>query len=337
MSDIDDMQEFNQRVSSGSSANPRGSKVNKLHRHDEVEMTSDDKSKSHLTGEMWAVYGDRNYMPCEKSVPILPAGQYTIDFNQTSGVYFTKVDVNLDELIELPDSATDDIIKEIETFWTKEEHFRKFGFLWKRGVLIWGAPGGGKTSCVQLVVKRIIDQNGLAIYIDNPSLAAKGLELLRHIERTRPLILILEDVDAILERHGESELLALMDGELQLDNVVFIATTNYPERLDKRFINRPSRFDIVKKVGMPSSDARRLYITTKNERLKLEEHAEELDQWVVLTKGFSVAHIKELIVSVEVFEVDLEVAVKRLKTMMSVDISSSDRDDDAAGFGFVTR
>jgi AAA+ superfamily predicted ATPase len=333
MSEIDDLNEFNSRVSGGNGGG-RSSPKRNYHGNDVVAESKDGDAKTPaLSGEMWAMYGDRNFMVCEKSVSTLPAGQYTIG-ESNQGIYFTKVEANIDDLIELPDSATDEIIKEIETFWKKEEHFRKFGFLWKRGVLVWGAPGGGKTSCIQLVSKKIVQKGGLSIYIDHPRLAAKGLELLRHVEKVRPLVLILEDIDAIIESYGESELLALMDGELQLDNVVFVATTNYPERLDKRFINRPSRFDIVKKVGMPSPAARELYLTKKNQRLATPECAEELNQWVVETKGFSIAHIKELIVSVEVFEVPLETAVTRLKTMMSSSISSSDADGKRVGFGF---
>jgi len=337
MSNNDDLREFNERVSdAGSPQAACGSKVKRLPKlptswgaEDVVEETKTTVAK--LNGQMWAVYGDRNFMVCEKAVGILPAGQYTIGATE-QGIYFTKVTTNIDDLIELPDSITDEIITEIETFWAKEDHFRKFGFLWKRGVLVWGAPGGGKTSCVQLVSKRIVERGGLAIFVTHPHLAAKGLEQLRHVEPHRPIVIILEDVDAIINEHGESDLLALMDGELQIDNVVFIATTNYPEMLDKRFVNRPSRFDSIKKIGMPGPEAREIYIKSKNTRLQAPESKEELDLWVDLTKDFSVAHIKELIVSAEVFQVPVADAAERLRTMITTNLSSADSTDRKFGF-----
>lgn len=331
MSDIDDLREFNKRVTDGESNAPTT-----LRRRRSPEIAQDASEDDNMVKDtkMWAVYGGRSYSPCEMAVLEMPAGQYTVEASNQLGIYFKRTDVNLDELVTLPDSVSEEVIAEIENFWQKEEHFRQFGFLWKRGVLMWGPPGSGKTSTLQVVSERIVSRGGLSIYVDDPDIAAKGLKLLRAVEPLRPLVIMLEDIDAIIDTHGESSLLALMDGELQIDNVVFVATTNYPERLDKRFINRPSRFDIVKKIGMPNEVARRTYLVAKNKRLAAPENARELDQWVAKTKHFSVAHLKELIVSVEVFGVPLDTAVTRLKTMMDYTPKSGDGlDRTSVGFG----
>lgn len=185
------------------------------------------------------------------------------------------------------------------------------------------------TVTVQLISQFVIKNNGIALFVNDPHLCTKGLRLLRAVEPNRHIVMILEDVDSIIDNYGETALLALMDGELQIDNVLFIATTNYPERLDKRFINRPSRFDVIKKIGMPSPSARRLYLATKNGRLK---DTNELEQWVDATEGFSVAHLKELIVAVEVFGVSFDHAASRLKKMMDVKVSSTQCDDSRFGF-----
>lgn len=337
-SDIDDLEEFNERI------NTQSTQVNEnkmsITRTYSGEVPAEQDVLAHSTkipdahAQMWAV-GGNTYFACENAVTSLPPGQYTIR-ESNAGIYFLKSTVNLDDLIALPDSASEQIISEIETFWTKEQHFRSFGFLWKRGMLMWGPPGSGKTSTVQMISANIIKRGGLSIYVDDPVLAAQGLQLLRQIEPKRPLVVMLEDIDAIIDNRGESKLLALLDGELQIDNVVFIATTNYPERLDKRFINRPSRFDVVKKIGMPSEDARRLYIKAKNTRLANQRSKEELNHWVNLTNGFSVAHLKELIVSVEVFEVPLQQAVDRLKTMIYNNPQSTDNDN-KSHFGFTNK
>lgn len=341
MSEVADLQEFNgivanEEVASGiSESRPRGPR--RVHRGDDaiaMDSTKVDGQESQVNPQMWAVYGNNVFSACEKAVGTLPPAQYTIENHDQLGLIFRQSSINLDELIHLPDSVSDNVVKDIEAFWTKEEHFRKFGFLWKRGVLLWGPPGSGKTSTLQVISSRIIERGGLSVYVDHPGRAARGLKLMRSVEPNRPIVVMLEDLDTIIEMYGESDLLALMDGELQIDNVVFVATTNYPERLDKRLINRPSRFDIVRKIGMPGVDARRTYLQTKNDRL--QDQTEELEEWVELTNDFSIAHLKELIVSVEVFEVPLADAVGRLKTMMATSPKSNDRDGSGnVGFGFV--
>jgi SpoVK/Ycf46/Vps4 family AAA+-type ATPase len=272
---------------------------------------------------MWAVQGP-NYFPCDEAVKTLEPGQYEVQHSNSSGYYFQKKLANFDELMRLPDSASEDIYKNIQTFWTKEDHFRSFGFLWKRGILLWGPAGSGKTSTLQLISQNIVDLGGLSVYVTHPGICAQGLAIFRRIEPDRPCVVMLEDLDAMISNHGEHEVLALLDGELQIDNVVFIATTNYPERLDKRIVNRPSRFDIVKLIGMPNYPAREMYLSKKNKRLV--DNPEELAQWVKESDGFSIAHLKELIVSVEVFEVSLNHAIKRLRKMMDHPPKSTDPD-----------
>lgn len=283
--------------------------------------------------KMWAQYG-HTYTPCEKAIPKLGAGQYTIGHDDSRGVYFEEKQVVLDDLVILPDTVSEEILDHIQDFWAKEDRYRSLGFLWKRGVLIYGPPGSGKTSTIQLLSAMIIEKGGLAIYISAPSLAARGLELLRRIEPKRPIIAILEDLDAIIAHnpHTEADLLSLIDGELQIDNIVFVATTNYPEDLDKRLTNRPSRFDVVREIGMPTDAARTVFLTAKNERLAKPENQQELKTWVDLSKGFSIAHMKEMIICVECYEHTVQAVAKRLKKMMEVDVKVQDNGRDSFGF-----
>lgn len=278
--------------------------------------------------KMWSVNGQA-YFPSEYTVNGLPPGYYVVE-HSNRGYYFYKTPMNLDDLIVLPDSASEQILEHIEYFWTREAEFRKLGFLWKRGIMLHGPAGGGKTSTLQLLSKRIIEKGGLSVYLKNPHNTSRGLEILRRIEPDRPIIVLLEDIDALIKDYGESEILAILDGELQIDNVVFIATTNYPEDLDKRLVNRPSRFDIVTKIGMPSTEARKVYFEIKNPRL--QENPDELDKWVRNSRGFSVAHLKEMILAVEALGEDFDTAVARLKKMMTIKLHSDNEEERKMGF-----
>jgi SpoVK/Ycf46/Vps4 family AAA+-type ATPase len=274
-----------------------------------------------MVPKLWSVYGD-TFSPCEKATKELPAGHYSIRVSNERGIFFAKKEIASDELMILPDTASDDVIASIESFWTKKEQYRAFKFLWKRGILLYGPPGSGKTCTVQIVANKIVEKGGLAIYVSNPQLTIQGLDLLRYIEPDRPVVVILEDIDAIIEKFGESDLLSLLDGEFQVDNAVFLATTNYPEELDDRIKNRPSRFDIVRKIGMPSEAARKMYLTAKNPRIK--DNEEELARWVKDTNEFSIAHMKELIISIECLELPYAECIERLEKMRNSDISSRD-------------
>lgn len=317
-SDCTELDDFNSLVGTGNVGS--GGRARGL---DSPEDESEDDEKTAKDASMWAKQGV-SYFPCDEAVEKLAPGQYEILSSQSQGIYFKMSNSKFDELIELPDSASEAVIAEIQKFWQKEKHFRNFGFLWKRGILLWGPPGSGKTCCLQQVSNNIIAAGGIAVYGGHPGITAAGLSIMRRIEPDRPIVVMMEDLDALVQQYGEADILALLDGELQIDNVVFIATTNYPERLDKRIVNRPSRFDLVRLIDMPNEAARRVYLKAKNPRFQEASNAEELEKWVKGTDRYSIAHLKELIVSVEVFEVELEFALKRLGQMLDSVPKSTD-------------
>lgn len=331
---LKDLQELSKMIKDHKKKNPRSSspKVSSGEDRKEAAITNDDGDKIDITNvKMWATNGT-DFFATEKAVKTLTPGQYVVKYSDHHGIYFSQQEINLDDLLVLPDSNPEQVLETIDYFWNNEDKFRAHGFLWKRGILLWGPPGSGKTSTVQQLSKQIVDKGGITIYCDYPPNTAQGLSLLRRIEPDRPIVVILEDMDAIIQRHGEADLLAMLDGEHQTDNVVFVATTNYPQDLDDRFINRPSRFDEIIKIGMPTAAARQYYLAAKNPRL-LESEG-ELNEWVNITDGFSIAHLKELIISVECFGKSADEAQARLRTMIDA-TATMYSDSTNKTFGFV--
>ena len=290
------------------------------------------KSGGATTARRWAQADDMFWIASETCETLQP-GFYKFDSVPNIGPCLRKSTISTDGLIHLPDTASDRIINEFKTFWGIREKFTTRGFLHKRGILLHGPAGSGKTSALMLMSRDIVErEQGIVVQVENPELAAICLAQIRKIEPERPVVAILEDMDALVQRWGESQFLALLDGETQIDRVCYIATCNYPERLDKRFVDRPSRFDTVEYVGMPTAAARRVYLLAKEPSLL----GEELDQWVGRTEGFSIAHLRELIVLVRCFDRPLDAAVARLEKMR-VTPPDSERSPDRMPTGFSTR
>lgn len=278
----------------------------------------------------WQIIGDGDaYRPCGETVSTLPNQAYKIFTDEYGNPVFQILDLQTDSLFRLPDSQTDRVLNSIEKFWDSKQKFVNRGFLFKRGILLTGAPGGGKTTCIQLLTKQLLDKGGIVVLGENPYSTGKGLETLRKIEPERPLICILEDLDELVHRFTEAEWLALLDGENQINNIVFIGTTNYPQKLDRRFVNRPSRFDEIIEIPMPSTAARRAYLEQKIKPGDL--NSQELDKWVLDSEGFSVAHLRELYVSVFCLDRNYDEVISRLRIMQKVKFKEFDKEE--IGFG----
>lgn len=257
----------------------------------------------------WQVGANDTFRPAGITQPSIPPGVYVFD-RDDNGLFAKRIKVVTDNLIELPDNASEKVLAGMAKFWQMEDRYRKHGLLYKRGIILWGPPGSGKTATLTLLNKYLLDNGGVVVMCDHPKITSMGLEALRRIEPERRIICIMEDIDEIIERWGEHDLLALLDGENQVDRIVMLATTNYPDRLGARIINRPSRFDERIKVGMPSQAARRAYL--KN---LLGEDDPDIEKWVKDTKEFSIAHIRELAAAVRCLDQDYDEVIARLKTM----------------------
>ncbi len=256
------------------------------------------------------------FAPSTSSKPKLPSGVYQVEWIDGVGLVFQPKKVETDTLLRLPDSKSDQVIKEVEHFWKMKDQMTALKYIHKRGFLLWGPPGSGKTSTVSVVIQQMIVNNGIVFTANcQPSRMAKALAQFREVEPDRPLMVIFEDLDAIIDQWGEAETLAILDGESSVGNVVFIATTNYPQNLDGRVVNRPSRFDRVVKIGMPNAEARQLYLESRG---VIPDMA---TAWVELTHGFSIAHLKELIVGVMVFGETVDNVLTRLRAMAKLPTS----------------
>ena len=149
-------------------------------------------------------------------------------------------------------------------------------------------------------------------------------------------MIVMEDIDAYLHDYGnEQAILDMLDGSVKHSNTILIATTNYPERLPDRIINRPSRFDRVEYIGTPSKNDRKIYLKEKSKTLSTKD----INKWVKDTNGWTLAHIKELILSVEVFGLGYVETLDRLNKMRKKLESSGDYERELRGkedtnFGF---
>ena len=255
----------------------------------------------------YAKIGENSYTPVSDTVAAIPAGLYRVFQDMSGQVIISRDNIETDELIEAKDSASIEIIKEVTDFWGFRERYKEFNLLFKRGILLHGAPGSGKTATIYQVAKKMIKSGGIVAIAEDTYGLATCLQKIREVEPNRPMIVILEDVDDMSER----QLLSLLDGETQIDNVVYIATTNYVRNLSERIVNRPSRFDVVIEVGMPCEETRRDFLNKKM-GTAIGPNGEDL---VGLSDGFSMAHLKELIIGVFIQKRPVLEVVERLNAM----------------------
>jgi hypothetical protein len=272
------------------------------------------------------------YRPVGKTQDEVPAGIYEID-NDNAGWYLSKVNFPSDKLLRLPGMPIDFILDQIKVFWDREELFKQTELLHKRGILMYGPAGCGKTSIIRLLCDDIVRRDGIVIMVTNCRLAENALGGIRQIEPRRPILTIIEDIETFMGSSDESSsaraLLALLDGETQVDHIVHLATTNKPDQLEDRIVKRPGRFDLVVGLNHPVADARKAYLDSL-----LGTHVTPADirEMVEETEGLGLAHLRELVVASYCLGLDRTETLARLKTNFKKSIKMKRTGD----MGFTT-
>lgn len=290
-------------------------------------------SEQKIDYSQWSIVGDGSFVASPATLQSLPPGLYEIVWNnKLSDWSFMKQTLNTDELYELPTQEISEILGDIKKFWKKVDIYKKYNLMHKRGILLYGDPGCGKSGILQLCMKHIIeDLSGIVVNLkdeDSIKAYAESVPKLRQIEPSRPLVVIIEDIDGITgdSSYSTSVLLNILDGIKQIENVVYIATTNYPEKLEERITNRPSRFDRRYYIAPPSAEVRKSYLQKKIGKSKAKIN---IDRWVKDTEGLSMSHLKELFISVVVLDNDYDSAIDHLKGLKKAPRNGSQK-----GVGF---
>lgn len=299
---------------------------------DEVRCASPSSFFNHQFSQIM----NGQFTPCGLTTKTLEPNVYKISKCHNVGLVFSRVSIKIEDLIHFPDSNSEKIIKEITCFWEKGEIFENFGLPHKRGILLWGNPGSGKSATVQLVMKDVIERGGVVFLFDVPSIFIDGYQAFRSIQPETPVVIVMEDLDEIIHRWGENEVLQILDGVHKIHRTVFLSTTNYPQKLKARVINRPSRFDKRFKIGFPNKECRKIYLESIQSKFNKNNGIKDIDidKWVEDTEEFSFAHLKELFVANKILGDDYDEALETLRSMRNKVVTEEEDEFNKSKVGF---
>lgn len=227
-------------------------------------------------------------------------------FRKSEELFRSIQAASFDELV-LGGTLKEDLRADAVRFFARKAFYEAYRIPWKRGLLLIGPPGNGKTQTLKallkelalpvLYVKTFKDKNEDSKNIRNVFVRAR---------RNAPCVLVVEDLDCALDEASRSVFLNELDGFAQNAGLLTIATTNHPHKLDRSILDRPSRFDRKFHFALPAAAERKAFITrwSAQQEPALRLSPEGLEHLVGRTDGFTFAYLKELLLSSSLVWVD---------------------------------
>lgn len=177
--------------------------------------------------------------------------------------YITPTKFSLDDVV-LGDKERSAINCNVISFLNNSDLFAAKGLSKSRGILLYGAPGTGKTMTCESIINQV-DCTVICVSNDTVENLREIKRIYELAEKLAPTLMVIEDIDTLggLDRmDGAShpflgELLSSLNGVGSTGNVVTVATTNYPQHLDRALADRPGRFDIRIEFPIPDANLRK--------------------------------------------------------------------------------
>lgn len=249
--------------------------------------------------------------------------------------------IRVDELI-LPRDSERLVRTTLLTPIRKTEISKKHGVPIKRGVLLEGPYGVGKTMTADVVAKTCAENGWTFIYLDNVKQLGDAILFARQYQ---PAVIFAEDIDRVVTGARSEEMdkiLNTMDGiDTKHDDIMVVLTTNHVENIHPAAL-RPGRLDVVISLRAPDAEAAerlvRLYARgrladsedlTEVRRLLAGQIPATIRETVERSKLAGIERIESEDEPLDIRAIDIETTAQGMLNHMELLNRKPSKDDDA--------
>lgn len=275
----------------------------------------------------------------QSGITIMEGAEYEYVLGDGSGDDIEDLERALDGLPPLPAGSGDRPFIPVHKYFPMEQHskglksaksninrflqskdkYERLGMDYRRSILLYGDPGTGKSQFIYQLSRELIqEKDAIVLRIENSSALITFfedvLQPISYYSNRLKVVVIEELADMCASRGNVTILLNLLDSMQLRENVLFLLTTNYPNKIPSNIVDRPARLDLLCSIYNRDLDAE--FTDAWFEFcMGREITKEDKDSfWYRETRGnISPAYLKELFIYSQLHEITLDEAWQVVK------------------------
>ena len=207
----------------------------------------------------------------------------------------------------------------INRFLQSEAVYNELKMDYRRAILLYGDPGTGKSQFIyQLSHELIENRNAIVVRIENTRSLDIFFDYLinplsKYTDRMK-VVVIEELADLCYSKNNVTMLLTLLDSMIFRENVLFLITTNHPDRIPSNIVDRPSRLDLLCPIYSGDLDHEFMDGWFRFCMNRGITDTERQQAWYSETEGvLSPAYLKELFIYSRLHDITLDEAWQVIK------------------------
>jgi cell division protease FtsH len=256
--------------------------------------STDEESGRAVFGEIREIIGSNNVFKGK----VISFADANIGYASVGPMVFWERPHIPSDRVVLPDGLLELIERQVFAIAEHRELLLRGGQHLKRGLLLHGPPGTGKTHTVRYLLANAREHTIVVLTGAALRYVRQACALARHLQ---PAIVVLEDVDLVAryrDYEGEGnpilfDVLNQLDGIADDADIVFILTTNRADLLEPALAARPGRVDLAVEIPLPGDDERRRLFRLYSEQMRIGSEVET--EVVRRTAGVTASFVRELV------------------------------------------